>query len=227
MEYQIKKIQEFLKLVADGVFGPITIIAVSKALNCEPTIFSIQKKVGVVVDGVLGKLTIAAIHDKFDLGPKNMSKIEKMISIFKTQLGIHETSKNHGVGIEKYWSATNYPDGYSDRQPYCAACLCWVIRESGLFTEEERPKTPAAFGFEKFADNSKKVKINRSVKSVKKGDIVIFKFSHIGLATSDSDKYGDFYTIEANTGPSGGRDGDGVYEKVRNITAVRSTITVL
>ncbi len=226
MKEQIKKIQTFVNVSPDGDFGPKTTAAVANTLNCGPTIKEIQGSVGVIQDGELGPITLQAIITK--LGIKiDTSKIDRLIAIASTQVGIHETSRNNGTGIEKYWGSTTYPDGYKNREPYCAAAQCWIAQQSQIFTEKERPKSASAFGWESWGDDCDLVKVTRSPRGVKRGDFVVFSFSHIGIATSNSDKYGNFNTIEANTGANGSRDGDGVYSKTRNISSVRSTIGVL
>ena len=154
---------------------------------------------------------------------------EKLVEIAETQLGIVETSKNQGDGIAKYWEATNYADGYKNREPYCAAAVCWIVREamgSSISYTFKRPKTATAFGFEDWSlaqDASTNTKKNPRG-DIQPGDIVIFKFSHVGIACSPADKSGHFKCIEANTGPSGERDGDGVWKKRRHIDLVRSRV---
>jgi len=153
-----------------------------------------------------------------------------IIKVAKTQVGIRETSKNHGEGIEKYWSATSYPEGYANREPYCAAAVCWIVREAMAASSKtwtfKRPRSASAFGFEEWSlaqdDSTKTKKIPRG--DIEPGDLVIFKFSHIGIATSRPNKDGHFATIEANTGPNGEREGDGVWEKTRHMDQVRSRI---
>jgi hypothetical protein len=61
---------------------------------------------------------------------------------------------------------------------------------------------------------------------IKAGDIVIFTFSHIGIATSAPDKKGNVETIEGNTNGAGSREGDGVYRKTRHVSKIRSRIRV-
>jgi hypothetical protein len=233
MKELAKQIQILVNVDADGIIGNISLKAIATKLKCPADIKSIQDAVDVKKDGELGPITLTAILKKLNTND-NAPKIDSpkvtnnsLIDITLSQINIHETSKNHGEGIEKYWTATSYPEGYADRQPYCAACMCWVARESGIFSEKERPKSASAFGWESWGDECSKVKVNRKPSKVYKGEFVIFSFSHIGLATSDSDHRGNFSTIEANTGPSGGREGDGVYKKTRNISVVRSTISIV
>lgn len=153
---------------------------------------------------------------------------ERIVEIAETQLGIVETSRNQGDGIAKYWEATNYPDGYENREPYCAAAVCWIVREAmaKIPWTFKRPQSATAFGFEDWSlkqDASTNTKRNPRG-DIQPGDLVIFKFSHIGVAVSNVDKTGHFRCIEANTGPNGERDGDGVWKKRRHIDLVRSRI---
>jgi len=170
----------------------------------------LQGVLGVEQDGDIGPITRLAIANK-------------LISIFKKEIGTFETSKNHGEGIEKYWTATSYEDGYKNREPYCSAALCWVFKVSKLLSDKLSPKTPTAFGWEEWGKRIG-ITVAKPPKSIKKGDVVVFSFSHVALATSDSDSSGNFNTIEANTGSNGERDGDGVYAKTRNIKLVRSVV---
>lgn len=156
--------------------------------------------------------------------------IGKLISIARGEIGIRETSKNQGPGIAKYWPTTSYPQGYNNREPWCAAFMCWCIKQAGLFSEEHRPKSAAAYklgGFEAWARGVyPSAVLTMRPSSIKTGDIVIFSFSHIGIATSDSDSNGSFRTIEGNTNAQGSRDGNGVWEKTRNIASLRSSIRI-
>jgi hypothetical protein len=56
------------------------------------------------------------------------------------------------------------------------------------------------------------------------GDLVIFTFSHIGIAVSSPDKMGNLATVEGNTDSAGSREGGGVYFKTRNLSKIRSRI---
>ena len=164
--------------------------------------------------------------------------VGKVINAARGEVGVIETSNNQGPGIAKYWSATTYPEGYNNAEPWCAAFVCYCIKVSGLFTETDRPKTASAFGYESWArSKSSRVTLTVSPTAVRVGDIVIFSFSHIGIVTSDSDINGVFRTIEGNTGrgaPTPGqamnvsaeRDGNGVHEKSRKLSLVRSAITI-
>lgn len=164
---------------------------------------------------------------------------EKLIAIARRDFGAEETSPNRGPAIEKFWPATSYPEGYKDRAPYCAAAVCYWVREwlkdaevlaalhkTAEQAEHWRCKSPAAFGWETWAhQNHVRVIAPNSGAVLHTGDIVIFSFSHIGLLYDDAP--GLLYTIEANTNAAGEREGDGVWQKQRRLKSVRSLVRLL
>src|SRR5689334_4922697 len=54
---------------------------------------------------------------------------QRLIAIADKDVGQMETSRNHGPAIEKFWPATSYPEGYANREPYCAAGVSYWVRE--------------------------------------------------------------------------------------------------
>lgn len=112
--------------------------------------------------------------------------------------------------------------------PYCAAFCCRAV-EAGIRGKAARftlPTTAAAFGFEQWARNNsgKGVVLLKSGK-IKKGDLVIFSISHIGIATADQ-VGSTVKTVEGNTGSGNDRDGDGVFERTRNVSLFRSWVRI-
>jgi hypothetical protein len=91
-----------------------------------------------------------------------------------------------------------------------------------------RPRTASAFNFINWSlaqDNTTSTMTkNLSAKSIAAGDVVVFKFSHIGIATSGCDEDGNFSTIEGNTDKQGSREGGGVFAKKRNLSLVKARI---
>lgn len=227
----VQQIQQKVGVEADGFIGPKTRRAIADKLGITgDSIKDIQTAVGVESDGEVGPITLKAIANKLGLIIAVIASGYPLIDAATKEYmsNIREATRNQGPGLKKYWLATWYPDGYENREPWCAAFVCYCCQQSGKFSESSRPKTPAAFGFDLWAEHYPNlVKHRRNPSSVSKGDIVIFKYSHIGIATSDSDSDGDFHTIEGNTGDASDREGDGVYKKTRNISTVRSTITLV
>lgn len=162
----------------------------------------------------------------------NSAAKTKIIQAAQSKVGnTYETTENQGPGIAEMWKSTNYSDGYNARAPWCAAFVSWCVQQSGVFSEADRPKSASAFkggGYEAWArSKSSAVKLTTNPSKVYAGDLVIFGFSHIGIATSDSDANGKFNTIEGNTNAAGSREGNGCYVKTRSISLVRSTCTII
>jgi hypothetical protein len=162
-----------------------------------------------------------------------MTLREKLIELARKEIGVSEVNgTNCGPRVDQYKSATwlDPKKGW----PWCAAFICWLIRE-GLAetgTKEsktfKRPRTAGAWDFENWSreqgseTHTKKPHGN----DIQAGDIVIFKFSHIGIAESSPDKNGVVTTIEGNTDGAGSREGGAVLRKKRNVSNIRSRIRI-
>ena len=158
-----------------------------------------------------------------------MTLASKLVELAKSQVGVSEVNgSNCGPIVDVYKSATNLPPHES--WPWCAAFICWLFREAmndGTYTFK-RPTTAGAWDFENWSlaqdDSTQTKKLPGS--DIQAGDVVIFKFSHIGLAIGPPDKNGMVPTIEGNTDGAGGRDGGAVLKKSRHISKIRSRIRV-
>lgn len=150
-----------------------------------------------------------------------------ILSYARNEIGVVETRANQGKGISKYWSAVDYSNGYGN--PWCAAFVSWIIQQSAILPEEHRPTTASAFGIEKWAKSKISqghsfVRLIRRPREVQSGDLVVFSWSHVGIAASNSEGSG-FRTIEGNT-TIPGRAQQGVAEKSRKLSSVRSVVRI-
>jgi len=150
--------------------------------------------------------------------------VSNLVKVAKTQLSVRETSKNQGPGIEKYWTATNYPGGYKDRAPWCAAFVSWCIKTSGILTTD-LPNSASVAGITSWASRKQFAKLVYSPRYVTAGDLISFNFaSHIGIAANDSDGE-NFISIDGNTFGGSPRK-QGVFERGRRVSQVRVKITL-
>ena len=150
----------------------------------------------------------------------------KLVGILKREEGVREqpVNSNRGKRVEEYQSATWLPgSGWA----WCAAFICWGVRELEKLADLPfpRPQTAGAWDFERWAkeDAGPTVKLHKPKQEIRAGDIVIFTFSHIGLAIED-EKHGMVTTVEGNTSTSGSREGGGVYIQERKTSLIRSHI---
>ena len=197
----VKAVQKFLDVTADGVDGPVTWNAMLAKLSTKET----------VVSG--GSIS------------------EKMVSLAREEIGVSEVDgTNCGPKVDEYKAATwlDADKGW----PWCAAFICWLIREAieGEDVKFSRPETAGAWDFENWAKRqaSNGVGLRKPTnEDIKAGDIVVFTFSHIGIAIADIDSSGYIKTIEGNTNGAGSREGGSVLEKNRHVSKIRSRIRIL
>ncbi|MDH3770322.1 MAG: CHAP domain-containing protein [Nitrospirota bacterium] len=152
-------------------------------------------------------------------------------AVAKGEIGVEEVNgTNCGPRVDEYKAATwlNPRRGW----PWCAAFVCWVVREAATaagvrFTSRfKRPRTAGAWDMENWSlaqDLSTWTKKPHRG-DIQPGDIVVFRFSHIGFAISRPDRNGYVRTVEGNTDAAGRREGGGVYTKRRHVSKIRSRI---
>lgn len=154
-----------------------------------------------------------------------------LVTIAAAEIGVTEINgSNCGPRVNQYKAATWLP---ADKAwPWCAAFICWCVREalaaSGLKETKtfKRPRTAGAWDFENWSlaqDNTTHTKKPHRG-DIQPGDIVIFKFSHIGIAAGAPDINGHVRTIEGNTDGAGSREGGIVLQKTRRLDQIRSRI---
>ena len=159
---------------------------------------------------------------------------ERVASIAESKVGLKESppGSNRGPEIAEFFAADSYdPNGPApgdDGYPWCAAFVDRVVQlaMAGREWTFQRPTTPGAWDLERWSlaqDNSTWT-LRPPGRGIQRGDIVIFKFSHVGIATSGPDKDGWITTVEGNTNKAGEREGTMVLAKRRHITQIRSRI---
>ena len=195
---------------------------------------AVQKLLGVSADGVDGPVTWNAILAKMSTKSpvtSSGSVAEKMVSLAREEIGVSEVDgSNCGPRVDEYKAATwlDADKGW----PWCAAFICWLVREAieGEDVKFKRPRTAGAWDFENWAkqQSANGVELRKPTnEDIKAGDIVVFTFSHIGLAVKDADSSGYVVTIEGNTNGAGGREGGSVLEKKRHVSKIRSRIRIV
>ena len=153
---------------------------------------------------------------------------DKLVELAIKEVGVTEINgTNTGPRVNQYKEDTWLDP--KQNWPWCAAFICWLFDEAmkGGQYSFKRPRTPSAFGFEDWClKQDRSVLLKRSGK-ISKGDIVIFKFSHIGIAIADETSQGFVRCVEGNTDAAGSREGGGVFIKVRPRKSIRSFIKVM
>lgn len=159
-----------------------------------------------------------------------MNPRQIIVDVAKEDLGLVEIDPNFNPEFKKFWDATWYSSGLKNREPYCAAAVTYWVTEadkrSELIKLRVRPQYASVRDWTAFAMNPYNgATIFDGYNGLKPepGDLVIYRYSHIGVVASDFQD-GLFETIEANTSPSKSgsqRDGDGIHQKRRSLTDVK------
>ena len=159
---------------------------------------------------------------------------ERVARAAESQRGKREASgPNKGRDLQKFFDSDNYdpngPKPGDDGYAWCAAFVCWCVYQAikDYRVTFKRPVTPGAWDYERWAqEQDRSVMLKKPHDGdIKRGDLVVFKHSHIGIAVADACN-GILQTVEGNTNLGGSRDGDGVYPKRRGIASIRSRIRI-
>jgi hypothetical protein len=175
------------------------------------------------------KMNEASIHE-------TMTLPEIMVRVAVSQVGVtEEGGNNRGPRVESYQRATWLAGtGWA----WCAAFVCWCVLQAiqiqGLTPKGwSRPRTAGAYDFENWALGLKPHGPNSSWRLLprgsapRRGDIVTFTWSHIGICTGYDGSVKRVFTVEGNASredASDGVRGDGVVAKTHGLSSIRRII---
>lgn len=154
----------------------------------------------------------------------------ELVRLAEKEVGVEEVNgTNCGPRVNEYKAATNLSPGKP--WPWCAAFICWLVREAmeNTGTAEtptfHRPQTAGAWDFMHWSraqDGSTRTRKDPA-DDIQPGDVVVFKFSHIGLAVGKPNG-GYVDCIEGNTDGAGSREGGAVLHKRRKLSQILARI---
>ena len=159
-----------------------------------------------------------------------MKLAQRLVELAKKEVGVEEIGNtNCGPRVNEYKAATWLDPLQS--WAWCAAFIDWLVMtamdESGEEYTFKRPRTAGAWDLENWSlkqDDSTHTKRDPKAKDIAAGDIVIFKFSHVGLAIG-SPINGVVDTIEGNSqAGTTSRDGGGVFKHTRKLSLIKTRI---
>lgn len=166
---------------------------------------------------------------------------QEMVKLAITQVGVteqqwtyqgktYQANQNSGPQVEALYQRSTSLNGSG--WAWCAAFICYLFKtvsSKGVQHSFKLPNTASAYAFRKWATiNSNFVEVFEApFSSIQPGDLLIFNFSHIGMAVG-SLQGNRVDTVEGNTGPGPAapakdRDGGGVYKRSRT-TSIISTV---
>ncbi len=146
--------------------------------------------------------------------------VNYLIEIEKNQVGVREHGgPNRGPEVAAYLKSVGLNQGYA----WCAAMQQWCFDAALKQAKVKRGDLARHAAVRQlFRLTKARGKLMPSSRAGSRGQLMCFQhgrtqYGHIGLVVTGTDSKGKLKAIEGNTGPDGGRDGDGVYLKVRPV----------
>ncbi len=158
-----------------------------------------------------------------------------MLRLAVTQIGVTEKPRgsNRGPVVDEYQRATNLSP--KDWGAWCASFVSWCMR-GAMMQEAAKGRvftfarmTTAAVRFIRrwsLAQDRSTQTRDEPGRDILPGDIVIYRFSHCGIAETAPDENGMVKIIEGNTNEGGSREGLFVMRQTRNIKGIKCRIRI-
>lgn len=131
------------------------------------------------------------------------------------QVGVRETGHNRGPQVEQYLRAAGLGPGH----PWCAAFVTWALVRSGVRRDALPDRAAAVREWARWAEAQDRVSDTPA-----RGRLFYWLradgLGHIGFVRQVMPT--GIGTIEGNTDEGGGREGDGVYRRVRAMTRLQA-----
>lgn len=218
-------------LATDGVIGPKTITAIRTFQSRVVRLPHPDGRVdpgGRTLKALNASVSQNPTHFQYTPGPQ-----EPLAEIAAAYLGATEAPGNRAGSdprMQEIFASDDYaPKGQTDGYPWCCAfvsmCVQKLIVRSPFYPFLLPPKTPSVHLFHTqwaASQNCLVFSPSEANEPPHTGDIVIFKFSHIGIV--ESAHTAAVTTIEGNTNEAGGREGTSVQRKHRPFTLIRAFI---
>jgi hypothetical protein len=128
----------------------------------------------------------------------------RLIALAKKELAVRELrGKNEGPRVEVYLRYVGLGKGHA----WCAAFVSWLHGQAG-FAQPRSGWSPALF------PGSKQLKVAKPGAVLGIYVPALKRIAHVGLVIGIQQDW--VQSIEGNTNPSGSREGDGVYSRLRH-----------
>jgi hypothetical protein len=142
-----------------------------------------------------------------------------------SQVGVREQGTNDGPEVDEYQKAV---DGREGHEAWCMAFVQWCVKQ----TEEKLGLHLAGFKRTEHCLTlwAHAKKNGYAVQQPEPGDIMIMQHGattqgHTGIVVVANPD--NVRAIEGNTGPGGGREGDGVYYKTRPLAGPKTGLHIV
>lgn len=205
---EVKALQSFLGIAADGDFGNIT----------EQALKNWQQQNGLVADGIAGEKTLTKMGLLVDTAPVASGVLAtETIATAVTQLGVEESPRGSNAGpvVEQYLKSVGLGKGNA----WCMAFVYWCTQQAAAKTGIVNPLKKTAGVM---AQWNERPALRKSVPQA--GDVFIIDHGagkgHTGFVEKILAN-GTFQTIEGNTNDEGSREGYEVCRRTRKTNSCK------
>lgn len=162
-----------------------------------------------------------------------MKLAERMVQIALAEVGVQEKPRgsNRGPRVDDYQRATDLDK--KQWGAWCASFVAWVMMTAMVDAKRTfsfRRMTTAAVRLIKpwslRQDDSTRTRDEPGLDIIP-GDVVIYRFSHTGIAVSKPDKNGLIQVVEGNSNKDGIREGYEVCKQTRKCNSVKTRIRLV
>lgn len=189
--------------------------------STEAVVKQFQRKSQLIDDGIVGELTWDRLFTDYTEQPPSASTLAlRAVEIADTQTFVREkTGRNDGKEVEGYLASIGLGKGYA----WCAAFVYWCFDKASKDLGIANPVLRTGGVLRLWNETP----IKHRVKTPQPGDIFIMDFGkgngHTGIVSEV--RGSKIYTVEGNTSADptyagADREGNGVFERVRNISSI-------
>jgi hypothetical protein len=152
--------------------------------------------------------------------------VANWLTIAARAVGVREKGRpNHGPEVKMYLASVGLDQGYA----WCMAFAQFTFSEACRISRASKSLIRGASVRTVYRQMKAKGSLRSPSFAAKRGQMMCFmkpgtQYGHVAIVLENLGN-GKVRTIEGNTGPDGGRDGDGVYIKIRPIEGYTSLRT--
>lgn len=152
-----------------------------------------------------------------------MDLLNEVILVASGEVGVRETSRNRGPMVDAYIESVGL-DPAIGQYPWCASFVFWCYEHAAKNCSIVNPCPKTASALKLWLKSPEFFRLANFSDKICPGCIFIIDHGHgkghCGIVEGVDFTTQTITTIEGNTNPEGGREGDGVYRRSRTLQEI-------